>query len=430
MAIRCLVEASRGIGDVMQATPLCRALWLLGMEVDVFLNGATTARAMGPLLGGHPAIRRVLLDPAAVDFRSYDCGVSAYGDRLALRHIAPGFCRDVGVRDIMRLGQGAANLEPARDLGYVGPVPPSIAIAGARPVRRTPKETVVVHAGSDPSDRRKRWSGWAEICARLERREYHVVLVGTESDRSDVGWEDHYDRRLGLPLVDVVALLREAVLYLGNDSGVGHLAAAAGTPGVVAFGPTDATVYAPNSRVLRLVAAPARVGEGLHPGEPRRVPIDRLDVDTVWEEIEGVLADPRRDPPRVLPARRVDARGNPDGALPTPREIGAVVATLDGTDALLRRLWASAVLGLVARDGDRAAAQAWRREVGQAAGLAYLRAAEARRIDRTWRSHRKALRNLYLAWRAGERVRAIAGGVSLLATRRSQGVMWNDIRRD
>jgi heptosyltransferase II len=40
-------------------------------------------------------------------------------------------------------------------------------------------------------------------------------------------------------LPEVLGILAEAALFIGNDSGISHLAAAAGTPTVVVFGPTD-----------------------------------------------------------------------------------------------------------------------------------------------------------------------------------------------
>src|SRR6202790_2343987 len=45
--------------------------------------------------------------------------------------------------------------------------------------------------------------------------------------------------------------LARARIYIGNDSGITHLAAAVGTPVIVLFGPTDPAVWAPpGSRVL------------------------------------------------------------------------------------------------------------------------------------------------------------------------------------
>jgi hypothetical protein len=52
--------------------------------------------------------------------------------------------------------------------------------------------------------------------------------------------------RLTLPQVS--ACLEQADLFVGNDSGLMHMAAAAGAPTIGLFGPTDAAVYAPNGR--------------------------------------------------------------------------------------------------------------------------------------------------------------------------------------
>jgi ADP-heptose:LPS heptosyltransferase len=49
--------------------------------------------------------------------------------------------------------------------------------------------------------------------------------------------------RLSLP--EVTACLERAVLFVGNDSGLMHLSAAAGATTIGLFGPTDATTYAP-----------------------------------------------------------------------------------------------------------------------------------------------------------------------------------------
>src|SRR5581483_12178965 len=51
--------------------------------------------------------------------------------------------------------------------------------------------------------------------------------------------------------------LARARLYIGNDSGITHLAAAVGTPVLALFGPTDPAVWGPrgeNVRVARFTA--------------------------------------------------------------------------------------------------------------------------------------------------------------------------------
>jgi heptosyltransferase-3 len=59
------------------------------------------------------------------------------------------------------------------------------------------------------------------------------------------------------PLAKVAAWLRRCRLYLGNDSGLTHLAAAAGAGAVLGlFGPTDPAVWAPLGATVRILSAP------------------------------------------------------------------------------------------------------------------------------------------------------------------------------
>jgi ADP-heptose:LPS heptosyltransferase len=52
------------------------------------------------------------------------------------------------------------------------------------------------------------------------------------------------------------ALLSDSGLYVGNDSGVTHLAAAFGAATLALFGPTSPTAWAPLGRAVRSIAAP------------------------------------------------------------------------------------------------------------------------------------------------------------------------------
>ncbi len=61
-----------------------------------------------------------------------------------------------------------------------------------------------------------------------------------------------------LSLPEAAACLARATLFVGNDSGLMHLAAAAGTPTLGLFGPTPADEYAPSGRLARAVVAEGR----------------------------------------------------------------------------------------------------------------------------------------------------------------------------
>jgi hypothetical protein len=54
-------------------------------------------------------------------------------------------------------------------------------------------------------------------------------------------------------LYELARWLAGAHLYIGNDSGITHLAAAAGTPVLALFGPTDPAVWAPRGPNVRVV---------------------------------------------------------------------------------------------------------------------------------------------------------------------------------
>jgi hypothetical protein len=73
-------------------------------------------------------------------------------------------------------------------------------------------------------------------------------------------------------LWDLACWLASARAYVGNDSGITHLAAAAGAPVVALFGPTDPAVWAPRgARVIR------------------REPVEEIGVEEVLLAIEGLV---------------------------------------------------------------------------------------------------------------------------------------------
>jgi ADP-heptose:LPS heptosyltransferase len=84
-----------------------------------------------------------------------------------------------------------------------------------------------------------------------------------------------------LSLPEVAAVMRRAALFVGNDSGLMHLAAAAGAKVVGLFGNSDPTQYGPSGP--HAVVAQAD-------GEPFHTTMDRLPVARVLAAAEGLLA--------------------------------------------------------------------------------------------------------------------------------------------
>lgn len=83
-----------------------------------------------------------------------------------------------------------------------------------------------------------------------------------------------------LPVGACAALLEQADRYLGNDTGMMHVAGALQVPSVALFGPTDPDLWKPPSEAVVALRSPrqsldARGGEFGW--------MENLDVDTVWE---------------------------------------------------------------------------------------------------------------------------------------------------
>ncbi|MDB5074071.1 MAG: glycosyl transferase family protein [Chloroflexi bacterium] len=121
---------------------------------------------------------------------------------------------------------------------------------GARPI-------IGMHAGGAWLGGLKRWpAARFALLAHLLQRLYgaRIVLVGDSSDTQLVGEiatptdERTIDAAGKLPLPVSLAMIAACDLFIGNDSGLLHAAAALGTPYVGLLGPTSPTNYSPLAR--------------------------------------------------------------------------------------------------------------------------------------------------------------------------------------
>ncbi len=117
------------------------------------------------------------------------------------------------------------------------PAPPSPAAAE---LERLPSPRIGLAPGA--KHRTKRWpfAGWLELAAELSTRGYGVVWLAPAGDpRPPVDWPRPAGVSvLGGQLVELAAILGTLDVVCANDSGLGHLAAAVGTPVVSVFGAT------------------------------------------------------------------------------------------------------------------------------------------------------------------------------------------------
>ena len=119
------------------------------------------------------------------------------------------------------------------------------------------------HPGS--GSERKNWplQNWIELGNRLlaiERFGGSILVIGGEADDVQMAklqavWSKPRVRfAKGLALPHLGALLQDSV-FVGHDSGISHLAAAAGARCVLLFGPTDPDVWAPRGENVHVIRA-------------------------------------------------------------------------------------------------------------------------------------------------------------------------------
>lgn len=119
----------------------------------------------------------------------------------------------------------------------------------------------VVHAAAATPE--KTWSadGYLEVADHLRRSGLEAVFIGSAGD--DLSAFRHYRTLQGAPLAEIKSLLASASLFIGNDSGPAHMAAAFGLPVVVLFGASDPAIWGPwrtQAEVVRSPGGIARIG--------------------------------------------------------------------------------------------------------------------------------------------------------------------------
>ena len=141
---------------------------------------------------------------------------------------------------------------------------------------------VAFHPGSG-SDK-KNWSlqNWVELGHHfLRNHSGSLIIVSGEADEAQTRklksiWQNPRLRfAKSLPLPTLAAVLEQTV-FIGHDSGISHLAAAAGAKSILLFGPTDPAVWAPLNENARVIGAPDK-------------DLGRLDLDLPREALDHEL---------------------------------------------------------------------------------------------------------------------------------------------
>lgn len=124
---------------------------------------------------------------------------------------------------------------------------------------------VAIHPGSGGVGKCWPAHNFAAVIMELWQRQIPVLLLAGPADEA-ILTELHgllplptdpslLHTLINAPLLDVASQLRACRGYLGNDTGVTHLAALLGVPTLALFGPSDPAIWSPQGQAVRILHA-------------------------------------------------------------------------------------------------------------------------------------------------------------------------------
>jgi predicted lipopolysaccharide heptosyltransferase III len=336
---RVLVVRLRSIGDTVLATPSLIALrrFLPDAQIDVLLEDW-----VAPILQGFEAIDNVLIvekDNLKSSFQMarrirqtrYDVAFNLHGGTTGTFFVrASGAKYRIGYENYQyKFLYNVAHPHPAifwqRDkvhsaeqqlalLGFTG-VPISdktkshLAITETarisienklKPKIQNPKSKIaLIHPAT--AFKTKQWAteNFVQIIEFLHEKGFSTVAVAAPKEREVL---DNLKRNVAVPITtftdlslpEITALADRAELFIGNDSGIAHIAAAVNTPSVVIFGSSNRVHWhpwtdAPNEIVYEEMPCQPCAGFFCKEfGEPEC--IQRVTVEMVRNAIEKVMS--------------------------------------------------------------------------------------------------------------------------------------------
>ena len=226
--LRILVIRACAIGDFVLNLPALIALHHLYKDGRFTLVGYPSTMELASAFVPVEAIHSIETGPWSQLFYKPLLGLRFDSAKVWMKD--PVFAdnlRASGVPDVSRMdpfptyGHAATHL--LRTLGLPEPPLPDL--------WEPASDHIIVHASSGSA--KKNWPHFEELKTRLG-------ATARELPKD-------------LPLVDLARYLRRCRAYIGNDSGITHLAAYLGCPTIALFGPTDPRIWGPIGRRSRIV---------------------------------------------------------------------------------------------------------------------------------------------------------------------------------
>jgi ADP-heptose:LPS heptosyltransferase len=290
---RAAIIRLRSLGDCVLTTP---ALALLKNARPDLTVGVAVEQRFRAVFEGNPAISQILAPTwlairkwkptlcvnlhggtrsqwmTALSGAKWRAGFANHNTTLAYNIKIPRAQKILGVQRTVHTAEHMASAFIA--LGVpLQDVPRAQLFASEPPVAG---RYAVIHPFASAPDKQWRADRFCEVARYLDLWNIKpVFLAGPKDDFAP--FKSHQIVRGSLDAAK--ALLSKAAVFVGNDSGPAHVAAAFGVPSVVLFGPSNHTIWGPWQTESEIVVAP----EGLHQVSVSRV-IAALERLRMFEE--------------------------------------------------------------------------------------------------------------------------------------------------
>lgn len=124
---------------------------------------------------------------------------------------------------------------------------------------------IAIHPGSGSHEKNWPLENWVGLFSSTSPfvNTNSLAVISGEADEAQTNelqreWKNRNVRfARNLPLPSLAGILQRAT-FIGHDSGISHLAAAAGANCILLFGPTDPDVWAPQNENVRVLRSPSR----------------------------------------------------------------------------------------------------------------------------------------------------------------------------
>lgn len=268
-----LVVRLRSLGDCVLTTPAIRILKsaLPAARISVMVEPR-----FADVFHGNPDVSQIMPPGNGAAIRAgADLTINFHGGtrslvltalsharfRAGFRHYRHGWVHNVKIPTAQEILGVARKVHTAEHLAsamfFLGAPRQEIPRASLYAQTQFPhsREYAVIHPMASAASKTWPAERFLEVAAHIGRG-FGIEPVFIGGPGEDLTAFAQYRCLVGQPLETTKSLLASASLFIGNDSGPAHMAAAFGLPVVVLFGASDPVVWAPWKTIAEQITAP------------------------------------------------------------------------------------------------------------------------------------------------------------------------------